>query len=209
MQKPLVVQKSGRGADDANMSRLSCHRILSVSVLAAILGLGLVACGSEEVSSTAGEAAPTTGVADAPDRDAGDEVPRTVDRTAFDDAESLFASTVGRDYVMTFELISQVSAEAGPIRVEVVDGRPGDVAYPDAMSEQILQQIPMLTVNDFFERARSVLADGGAVEVEFDEFYGYPLTMTLDPIPEAIDDEMSIVVQSVEITELPPETDGY
>jgi len=212
MRKPsgnhIDVQKSDRRADDEGMSR-SNRRIVASSVVAA--ALLLAACGQDDADLAIGTDDPTpatTEVTDLADRAVEDVAPPGLDRAAFDDAQQLFASTVGSDYVVTFDLISQVSANAGPIRVEVIDGRATNVTYPDAMSEQILPQIPMLTVGDFFERARSVLADGGNVEVELDEFYGYPLTMTLDPIPEAIDDEMSIAVQSIETIDVSSEV-GY
>lgn len=193
------------------MPRPTRRHTISVSVLAAALSISLVACGQDDAdlaTDTEEQIVQTTDSVEAPDRQE-DVSPSEADRAAIDDAEQLFASTVGGSYVLTFDLISQVSAEAGPVRVEVVDGRAANVTYPDEISEQILPQIPMLTVVDFFERARSVLGDGGGVEVDFDEFYGYPLTMTLDPIPEAIDDEMSIVVRSVEPVEESLETDGY
>lgn len=144
-----------------------------------------------------------------PDRSVDVTSPANLQRAAFDDAESLFASTVGVDYVLTFEVVSAATAEAGPIRVEVVNGRATNISYPDAATEQLLPQIPLLQVSDFFERARNVLADGGAVEVEFDEAYGYPVVLSLDPIVNAVDDEMSILVRSVEPVESSVEVDGY
>ena len=39
--------------------------------------------------------------------------------------------------------------------------------------------------------------------------YGYPLTMTLDAIPDAIDDEMSVRITSLDPTGESPEGDGY
>lgn len=202
------MQKSRVRADVLEMSQTRRRCRLSGSVLAATLSLGLVACGEGDID-TGGAAVTTTVVADAPDRVSDQTEPAVADSSAFDEAENLFASTVGGNYVVTFEFVSQATAEAGPIVVEVNDGRAVDVTYPDAMTGQVLPQIPMLTVNDFFLRAQSVLADGGLIEVEFDEFYGHPLTMTLDPIPGAIDDELSIVVQSVEPIEVSFEQDGY
>ncbi len=206
MEKKTGMQNSGRCADDDLMSRSTRRHIVAVSVVAA-LSLFVVACGQDDLDLTAAieeQTSQTTGVA--PDREA-DDVPLTdTGRAVFDEAQELFNSSVGSSYVMTFDLISRASAEGGLIRVEVADGRVVNVTYPDAISEQILPEIPMLTVADFFERARSVLADGGGVEAELDEFYGHPLTMTLDPVPNAIDDEMTIVVQSLEPVEAAPES---
>lgn len=179
------------------------HR-LARAVLVAGFVLVLMGCGGDVDDS-----APSVDGTVETDQEFGVDAPAernevsdsSAKRAAFDDAQDLFTSSVGPNYIVTFDLISSATAEAGAIRVEVVDGQVVSADYPDTVTEQVLPGIPMLTVNDFFERARSVLADGGAVEVEFDASYGYPQTMTLDPIPEAIDDEMSIVVRSVEPTE--------
>lgn len=178
------------------------------SALVVVAGLVLAACGSDASETTAAEVqrSDTTTTAEGFRADSADA---STDTSRLDEAEALFASTVGSNYVLVFDVVSSASAEAGSIRVTVADGIATDVAYPDAITEQILPQVPMLTVSDFFERARTVLTEGGGVEIEFDASYGYPTTMTLDPIPEAIDDEMSIIVKSVEPIEVSFENDGY
>ncbi len=193
------------------MQRSDRRHGIPVAVVLAVFGLATLACGQDVVVDAGAPiagATDTTSVSD-PGRATVEPSQRADDLVALDEAEDRFISTVGGNYILTFEFVSSATAEAGPIRVEVVDGRAADVTYPDAISEQILPQIPMLTVGDFFARARSVLADDALVEVEFDESYGYPVTMTFDPIPDAIDDEMSIVVQSVEPVEQSLEADGY
>lgn len=185
-------------------------RSRAVAVIVFGLTLLAAACGADELETAGTPTSPAVEAAAQPERESEvDPQGEAVNQTRFDEAEQLFDSTVGQDYVLTFDFVSSVSAEAGPIRVEVVDGEVINVSYPDAMTEQILPQISLVTVSDFFERARSVLEEGGLVEAEFDEAYGYPLTMTLDPIPDAIDDEMSVVVRSVEPVEQSQETDGY
>ena len=183
-----------------------------MAVVLAAFSLATLGCGQDAAGPVVDGESPTVPQADTAsgaDREADEPSQETGDQDALDEASDRFASTVGDNYILTFDFVSSVTAEAGPVRVEVVDGNAVNVAYPDAMSEQVLPQVPLLTVSDFFARARSVLADGGLVEVEFDESYGHPVTMTLDPIPEAIDDEMSIVVRSVEPVEQSLETDGY
>lgn len=196
------------------MLRTASRRRTSALLFAAACGLAIVACGQD--TSEADVGAEVGGIESVesettltPDRSVDVTSPANLQRAAFDDAESLFASTVGVDYVLTFEVVSAATAEAGPIRVEVVNGRATNISYPDAVTEQLLPQIPLLQVSDFFERARNVLADGGAVEVEFDEAYGYPVVLSLDPIVNAVDDEMSILVRSVEPVESSVEADGY
>lgn len=196
------------------MLRNSHRRRASVFLMAAACGLALVACGQDtsEVDAAGQDQSMEsveTDVTIGPDRELEEASLPNEQRAEFDDAENLFNSTVGVDYVLTFEIVSSATAEAGPIRVEVVNGRATNIIYPDAVTEQILPQIPLLKVSDFFERARTVLAAGGSVEVEFDEAYGFPVTMTLDPIPNAVDDEMSIIVRSVDPVESSVEADGY
>lgn len=189
------------------MMRSTRRRTVARFIIAGALSLFLISCGQDDAGLTAGvegQRSPTTDVA--LDREGTTPASSADQWDAIDEAQDLFNSSVGNNYAMSFELISQVSVEAGPIQVEVVDGRVATAAYPDVMTEQILPEIPLLTVADFFERARAVLANGGDVEIEFDEFYGHPLTMTLDPIPNAIDDEMSIVVQSLDPVEAAPES---
>lgn len=200
------MQKRLEPADDYPVPRRA--RLGSAVFALVALSLFFVACGTDDAATEPDnqgtEAAGDRGLVEGQPREA-----TAMGREALDEAADRFASTVGDDYVLTFDFVSSSTAEAGAIRVEVVGGRATDVTYPDAMSEMILPQIPMLTISDFYERARSVLADGGLVEIEFDATYGYPALMTIDPIPDAIDDEMSVVVRSVEPTEKSPETDGY
>lgn len=194
------------------MLRSPRSRRASAFVLAAACGLALVACGQDtsEVSAEGeDQTTETVQVETDVNRDEAEPTDTSAERTDLDEAQQLFASTVGSDYTLTFEIVSSATAEAGLIQVEVVDGVATNVVYPDAITEQILPQIPILTVNDFFDRARKVLAEGGSVEVDFDEAYGYPLVMTLDPILNAIDDEMSIAVRSVDPVEQSVESDGY
>lgn len=208
------------------MLRSPRPRRASAFVIAAACSVALVACGQDtsEVSAAGDDQSTETVQVDTDlDREAVDSTDEnrtdenrtnensdvSADRTDLDEAQQRFASTVGADYTLTFEIVSSATAEAGLIQVEVVNGVATNVVYPDAITEQILPQIPILTVNDFFDRARKVLAEGGSVEVDFDEAYGYPLVMTLDPIPNAIDDEMSIAVRSVDPAEPSVESDGY
>ncbi len=127
---------------------------------------------------------------------------------AIDEAERTFDSAVGSSYEITFEFVGSASVGAGPVRVEVVNGEVVDADYPEPILETVLTSIPLRTVADLFDRARITLDQGGLVEVTFDESYGHPTVLTIDPVPEAIDDEYSVHVISVEPSAL-PDGDGY
>jgi len=184
-----------------NLVRLNRQRWVALT-----LGVVLL---TSSCGAGAAETAPRTGGSPAATEPAESDGGSGRVRTELDEAEDLFRSTVGESYTFTFEFVSSVTAEAGPISIDVVGGRVGAATYPDAMTRQVLPEIPMLTVADFFDRARSVLAGGGEVEVALDPSYGYPLTMTLDAIPDAIDDEMSVRITSLDPTGESPEGDGY
>ncbi len=128
--------------------------------------------------------------------------------SAIDEAERTFDAAVGSTYVVAFEFIGSASVDAGAVRVAVVDGEVSEAIYPEPVLASILPRIPLLTVADMFDRARITLEQGGLVEITFDESYGHPTMLTIDPVPDAIDDEYSVRVISVDPGDL-PEGDGY
>lgn len=126
-----------------------------------------------------------------------------------DEAQRTFDAAVGSSYELTFEYVGSASVDAGPVRVDVVDGQVVDADYPDPLLETVLTSIPFRTVAEMFDRARTTLEQGGLVEVTFDESYGHPTLLTIDPVPDAIDDEYSVRVVSVEPKPLTEEGEGY
>jgi hypothetical protein len=52
------------------------------------------------------------------------------------------------------------------------------------------------TVEAMFVQAEAALRRGGSIEATYDPLTGVPLKMFLDPIPNAIDDELSIEVSA-------------
>jgi hypothetical protein len=204
-----VVQNSSDRAERVQMSFSSpihAHR-WRWPALTFCVAMLVTGCGTDDADS--GAAATTEALTVTTETGAGSGETQDTDRTELDEGQDLFRSSVGENYAFTFDFVSSVTAEAGPISVEVVGGRVESATYPDAMTRQLLPKIPMLTVADFFERARSVLADGGLVEATLDRSYGYPTTMTFDPIPNAIDDEMSVRITSLDPTSEMIEADGY
>ncbi len=168
----------------------TCRRPIAPSVLA--LGVLLAACGADSAGTETLERSVTPSTLVSTDG----ELEMAIER--IEDAKQLFASSVGSTYVVSFEFVGQVSAEAGPVTVEVAGGVVLAESYPDATLEMVLPSIPLRTVEDMFERSLSTLVGGGAVEVTFDESYGFPTMLTIDPVPGAIDDEFSVRVISVE-----------
>ncbi len=139
--------------------------------------------------------------------DPAEEAP-TAQVSAIDEAERTFDAAVGSSYEITFEFVGSASVGAGPVRVEVVNGEVVDADYPEPILESVLTSVPLRTVAEMFDRARITLEQGGLVEVTFDESYGHPTVLTIDPVPDAIDDEYSVRVISVEPSAL-PDGDGY
>jgi hypothetical protein len=82
-----------------------------------------------------------------------------------------------------------------PIDITVVDGvvtavtRAGQPVAPNEV-----QGIPK-TVDELFALV-AAQADAGALTVEWDPTFGFPANIAVDPIPNAVDDEFTIVVTS-------------
>lgn len=76
-----------------------------------------------------------------------------------------------------------------PLTVTVVDGQVVDVQPADPN----VRWYP-LTVDAIYERALSTIDGGGTAEVTWRDD-GVPAQLLLDPIPDAVDDELDILVQ--------------
>jgi Family of unknown function (DUF6174) len=84
----------------------------------------------------------------------------------------------------------------GAVRVSVVDGQVTAAVPADrALRHVDLSHYP-LTIDAVYERARATLAGGGKVDVLYDEATGVPTTIAFDPVPQAIDDELEVSVES-------------
>ena len=55
------------------------------------------------------------------------------------------------------------------------------------------------TIDDLFEQLKSAQAEAEEVSVVYDTTYGYPSSIAIDHIKEAVDDEMYITVESFEV----------
>ena len=57
-------------------------------------------------------------------------------------------------------------------------------------------ELPVQTVDDLYTMAASTIAEGGTIHATWGDG-GIPVSITFDPIPKAIDDELGITVMSV------------
>jgi hypothetical protein len=88
----------------------------------------------------------------------------------------------------------------GPVQVTVVDGRATEVLTPSGpMPLDRVAGFP-LTVDDLYAVAHEAIAQGGTAKATWGTVLGIPATLQTDPIPQAIDDELSITVSSFEPT---------
>ena len=55
-----------------------------------------------------------------------------------------------------------------------------------------------VTVDQLFAESRKAFANGGTVAATFDPVTGTPARLDIDYVPQAIDDELSIVVNAFE-----------
>jgi hypothetical protein len=91
----------------------------------------------------------------------------------------------------------------GPVQVTVVDGLVTDVAGPRGPVQlEDVAGFP-LTVDAVFEQAQQAIDGGGTADATWSgvgNAFGIPGTLLIDPIKQAVDDELSVSVQSFEPT---------
>jgi hypothetical protein len=98
------------------------------------------------------------------------------------------------DYTLELRFLCFCPAR-DPVTVTVEDGLVTDVRTPDGQpADEWFRSFP-LTVEALHEDVARTLERGGTVEAEYGE-HGVPLRLSLDPIPEAVDDELTIEVRS-------------
>jgi hypothetical protein len=94
-----------------------------------------------------------------------------------------------------------------PIQVTVADGTV--MAVTDANGRVPIASLSFvpLTVEAMYEKARLTLDHGGIVTAEWNPITGRPISITFDPLPQAIDDELMVSVGSFQpMPELGPST---
>ncbi len=87
-----------------------------------------------------------------------------------------------------------------PVEITVVDGRVTSVTSLDKRPSMDGTEVFPLTVDSLYEQARETIAGGGAVVATWKAGSDVPATLTLDPIPRAVDDELLISVDSFAVS---------
>lgn len=109
------------------------------------------------------------------------------------------ARPASNSYTMQQRVICFCVTGASTFQVTVTAGvitRAVNVTTGESMSMALLSIFR--TVDQLFTQAREGLARNGVVQsMAFDATLGYPTTLSLDPIRDAIDDEVTYVTSSV------------
>ncbi len=84
----------------------------------------------------------------------------------------------------------------GAVRVTVAAGQVTSAVPVDRTLRHVDLSYYPLTIDAIYERARATIAGGGKVDLLYDEVTGVPTTIAFDPVPQAIDDELEVSVES-------------
>ena len=109
-----------------------------------------------------------------------------------DDARELWAEQAPASYTFVFRRSCFCASEfIRPVRIIVDGDTVVSAVFADDGTpiETPLSEVP--TIPDLFDEIQSAI-DGGADEIAltFDEAYGHPVTVSIDFLAQAIDDEM-------------------
>jgi hypothetical protein len=84
----------------------------------------------------------------------------------------------------------------GVYELTIVDGKLAKVVSGQKTVDPARIEGFPTTVDAMFVQAEAALRRGGSIEAAYDPLTGVPLKMFIDPIPNAIDDELSIEVSA-------------
>lgn len=88
-----------------------------------------------------------------------------------------------------------------PLSIEVKDGQVVSMTYndgsavPDSEREFFARYE---TINALFDYTKGAMADADEIHIQYDSTYGFPSSVQIDFIKNAMDDELSLYVQSFE-----------
>jgi len=104
-----------------------------------------------------------------------------------------------RAHVVTYEMTLNVSCFCAIVGPMVVSVRDGAVVSAHRVSDGAAVDIRYVpTVDDIFDRIRDALkAKHGNIVLEFNDSLGYPARASLDPIVNAVDDEVDYTISSL------------
>jgi hypothetical protein len=87
-------------------------------------------------------------------------------------------------------------AMSGVARIDIDDGQVADAGVNGVPLPPDLWQAFPLTVPAMFDQASLAIERGGTAIGEYDRTTGVPISLTIDPEPRAIDDELMIQIDS-------------
>jgi hypothetical protein len=83
----------------------------------------------------------------------------------------------------------------GEYTITVVDGQVTEIGWPPRAEAEI-GELPVGTVDELYAKAAETIGEGGEVHATWGDG-GLPTSITFDPVPNAIDDELSVTVVSL------------
>jgi hypothetical protein len=88
-----------------------------------------------------------------------------------------------------------------PLTIEVSDGQAISIETADGSEPgpNMLFYSQVATIDDLFDTLAKALDEADEVKVAYDPTYGFPQTIDIDNIKEAIDDEISYEVTNFEV----------
>ena len=116
-------------------------------------------------------------------------------------ARARWAATNADDYSFEFQRTCFCAPDfVRPIRIEVVDGIVSSAVYVDTEEPIPTPLTSVPTIDDLFDEIQDAI-DGMAFSViaDYDEELGYPISVSIDHIELAIDDEMAFAVSSFQL----------
>ncbi len=116
-------------------------------------------------------------------------------------ARARWALTDADDYVFEFRRSCFCAPDfVRPVRVRVLDGIVASAVYADTEDPISLPLTSVPTIDDLFDEIADAMdATAFAVVAEYDADMGYPTSVAIDFIEDAIDDEVAFTVSSFQL----------
>ena len=86
------------------------------------------------------------------------------------------------------------------VRIEVVDGAVSSAVYVDTGDPVDDPSVSVPTIEDLFDEIQDAIdREADSLETEYDSQAGYPISVSIDYIEQAIDDEMAFTVPTLDV----------
>ncbi len=116
-------------------------------------------------------------------------------------ARARWAQTDASNYVFELQRSCFCAPDfVRPVRIEIRDGLVSSAVYVDTEEPIPTPLTSVPTIDDLFDEIQDAI-DGGAFSViaDYDAGIGYPISVSIDHIELAIDDEMAFTVSSFQL----------